>query len=61
VNYLDHISIRSGPNPDWFLPSVQVIVELACPNTSGTRNSETLYRAIERGINDARKGFDQET
>ena len=42
----------------WFSNMLAVLIELACPNALGSKESEPFYRDIEAGIAVSRGGFE---
>jgi hypothetical protein len=42
----------------WFSASLDVLVELICPNTPGSPEEVLLYSALEEGLEELREGAD---
>ena len=45
-------------NMSWFATALEVLIELACPNTGLSVAQEPFFREIERGIEDSRTGYE---
>lgn len=60
VRYLDHVHAMPPMRDDtrWFDDMLQVLVELACPNTGASRDQELFYQDIEEGIAQSRADYD---
>jgi hypothetical protein len=46
-------------NTIWFKTMMDVLIELACPNTQSPPEIEEFYKDIEEGIAESRSGFGQ--
>lgn len=46
-------------NTVWFRAMMDVLIELACPNTQAPSETERFYQDIEEGISESRSGFGQ--
>ena len=59
VRYLNHVHAMPPmrDDTDWFYEMLQVLVELACPNTAGSPELEAFYRDIEEGIASLRADY----
>jgi hypothetical protein len=44
-------------NTVWFSSMMDVLIELACPNTQSPLETEAFYKDIEEGISESRNGF----
>lgn len=44
-------------NTEWFKNMMDILIELACPNTQPALENEMFYKDIEAGISNARAGF----
>ena len=60
VRYLNHVHAMPPMRDDtrWFDDMLQVLVELACPNTGASRDQELFYQDIEQGIAESRANYD---
>ena len=59
IRYIEHHhSYPRGDRTDWFSDVLETLVELACPNTGATPESEAFYRDVEEGIREARADFE---
>jgi hypothetical protein len=52
VRYLGHTHAIPPMREDlhWFFDMLTALIELACPNTSATKEDEMFYRDVEAGI-----------
>jgi hypothetical protein len=59
VHYLAYSHAMPPMNDDtnWFSDMLDVLVELACPNSIGSRRLELFYRDIEEGIAESRSHY----
>lgn len=59
VRYLAlvHAIPVTGQDTHWFTCMLQVLIELACPNTAGQRANDKFYSDIENGIIVARSDY----
>jgi hypothetical protein len=44
---------------NWFYDMLQVLIELACPNSVTPRRFESFYKDVERGIQEARLRYSE--
>lgn len=60
VRYLNHVHAMPPMRDDtqWFDDMLQVLIELACPNTGASRDQELFYQDIEKGISESRADYD---
>ena len=59
IRYIDHH--HGGPWGEqiyWFDAMLEILIELACPNTQASNASELFYQDLEEGIRQARADFD---
>ncbi len=60
IRYIEHhYSHPWGDRTDWFSEVLEALVELACPNTGATSESEAFYRDVEEGIREARADYER--
>jgi hypothetical protein len=62
VRYLNHAHAMPPMRDDthWFYDMLQVLIELACPNTGASRELEAFYQDIEEGIAESRADYEDE-
>jgi hypothetical protein len=60
VRYLGHTHAIPPMREDlqWFFDMLTALIELACPNTSATKQDEMFYRDVEAGIALARLEYE---
>ena len=60
VRYLNYVHAMPPMRDDtrWFDDMLQVLVELVCPNSVGSRELEPFFQDIEQGIANYRTGYD---
>lgn len=60
VRYLNHVHAMPPMREDtgWFYDMLQVLIELACPNSAGSCELEPFFQNIEEGISQYRADYD---
>jgi Fic family protein len=59
VHYINHFHAMPPMKDDtkWFSNMLDVLVELACPNTIASSELESFYRDVEQGITESRSNY----